>query len=79
MTKPQPKPLAQRVRESEARSLDAGAVRTPGGLLPADAAVALNELVESGYAASKTAVIAKALLEARKRLKKKELALALRA
>jgi len=54
-------------------------VRTPGGLLPADAAVALNELVESGYAASKTAVIAKALLEARKRLKKKELALALRA
>lgn len=70
LTEPQPKPLAQRVRESEARSIDAGAVRMPGGLLPADAAAALNELVETGYAASKTAVIAKALLAVRKRPKK---------
>lgn len=70
MTESKPKSPAQRVRESETRSIDAGAVRMPGGLLPADVAIALNELVESGYAASKTAAIAKALLSARKRLKK---------
>lgn len=67
----QSKTLAQRVRDSEARSIDAGAVRMPGGLLPAEAAVALSELVESGYAASKTAVIAKALIEASGRSRKK--------
>lgn len=65
------KPLAQRVRESEARSLESGAVRMPGGLLQANAAQALVELVEAGYAEGKTAVISKALLEARKRLKNK--------
>ena len=65
-----PKPLAQRVRESEARSLEAGAVRMPGGLLQAHAAQALNDLLDAGYADSKTAVISKALLEARKRQKK---------
>ena len=70
MTESRIKPLAQRVRESEARSLEAGAARMPGGLLPAEAAVALNELVGAGYALSKTAAITKALLEARKRLKK---------
>ena len=64
------KPLAQRVRESEARSLQAGAVRMPGGLLQADAAQALAELLDAGYAEGKTAVISKALIAAHKRLKK---------
>lgn len=61
---------AQRVRESEARSIDAGAMRMPGGLLPAEAAAALTELVEAGYAQSKTGAIAKALIAARKKSKK---------
>ena len=64
------KPLAQRVRESESRSLEAGAVRMPGGLLQAEPAQALSELLEAGYAESKTAVISKALIAARKKLKK---------
>lgn len=63
-TKPQT--LAERVRASEARSIEAGAVRMPGGLLPADAAQALAKLLETGYAQSKTAVIARALIEASK-------------
>lgn len=62
------KTLAQRVRASEARSIGAGAVRMPGGLLPAEAATALSDLVDAGYAASKTAVIAKALIETRRRV-----------
>lgn len=61
---------AQRVRESEARSIRAGAMRMPGGLLPAEAATALTELVEAGYAESKTGIISKALIAARKRVKK---------
>lgn len=69
MTNKEPKTLAQRVRESEAKSIESGAVRMPGGLLSAEAAVALSELVDSGYASSKGAVIAKALLSAHKRHK----------
>ena len=61
---PKPKTLSQRVRASEARSIQAGAVRMPGGMLPVEAARALAELVSSGYAASKTAAITRALLDA---------------
>lgn len=71
MNTPAPKPLAQRVRESESRSIEAGAVRIPGGLLPAEAAAALTELVEAGYAISKATVIARALIEANKKQRKK--------
>lgn len=63
------KPLDMRVRESEARSIEAGAVRMPGGLLKADVAQALDDLRKAGYADSKVGVISKALLAARKRLK----------
>ena len=59
-----PIPLNRRVRASESRSIAAGAVRMPGGLLPADAAEALDQLVNSGYALSKTAAIARALIDA---------------
>lgn len=60
----QTKTAAQRVRESERRSISGGAVRMPGGLLPAEAATALDALVTGGYASSKTAVIARALVDA---------------
>lgn len=62
-----PVPLNRRVRASEARSIHAGAVRMPGGLLPADAAAALDKLLTAGYARSKTQVIARALLRAAQR------------
>ena len=65
-----PKTPSQLVRESEARSIAAGAVRMPGGLLPAEAASALNELLADGYAGSKIAVISKAIIEAREKQKK---------
>ena len=65
-----PKPLVQRVRDSEAKSLESGAERLPGGLLKPDVALALKELLDAGYAKGKTAVISRAILEARKRLKK---------
>ena len=65
-----PKPLVQRVRDSEAKSLESGAERLPGGLLKPNVAQALKELLDAGYATGKTAVISRAILEARKRLKK---------
>lgn len=65
------KPLVDRVRDSEARSLESGGMRMPGGIFKPEVAKALSELVEAGYEQSKTAVISKAILEAHKRLKKK--------
>lgn len=66
MTDPKPLTLAQRVRASEQRSIDAGAaIRMPGGLLPAEAAQALDALVAANWAPSRTAAIARALVEAR--------------
>lgn len=62
-----PIPLAERVRASEARSIARGAQRLPGGLLPAEAAQALDSLVANGYASSRTGAIARALLEANRR------------
>lgn len=71
MTEPRmtKKTNAQTVRASEARSIEAGAVRMPGGLLPKEAAAALVELLDSGYAPSKNGVISKALIDAWKRRK----------
>ena len=63
---PQTPTPAQRVRASEQRSIDAGAVRMPGGLLPPEAAQALDALVGAGWAPSRTAAIARALIEAHK-------------
>jgi hypothetical protein len=58
---------AQRVRNSEARKVQAGGRRMPGGVLPPDAAAALESLQASGYAPSTTACIARALVEAASR------------
>ena len=55
---------AQHSRASERRALAAGAIRTPGGILPAAAAQALDALMQQSYAHSKTEAIARALVEA---------------
>lgn len=66
MTMSKPATPAQRVAASRARAIDAGARPTPRGMLPPDAARALDALMASGYAASATACIALALIEAAK-------------
>jgi hypothetical protein len=64
---PRPKPLSARVRDSRARAIEAGARPTPHGILPPDAALALEALHARGYADSLTGCIARALVEAAKR------------
>jgi len=54
-------------RANEAKRIAAGGRRLPGGVLPADAADALAELQDAGYAPSATACIARALVEAARR------------
>lgn len=56
--------LADRVAACRARAIEAGARRTPSGVLPPDAAAALAALMRSGYAASATGCIARALVAA---------------
>ena len=58
---------AQHSRASERRAIAAGAIRTPGGILPAAAAQSLTALMQAGYAHSKTEAIARALIEAAER------------
>ena len=50
-------------RAHEARQLQRGAVRLPGGMLPPEAAEALESLLAAGYARSKVGAIARALIE----------------
>jgi hypothetical protein len=64
-----PKTQSERARDSEARKVDSGGRRMPGGVLSVDAANALAKLQTAGYASSATACIAKALNEAAGRLK----------
>ncbi len=59
-----PATQAERNRASEARKVKAGGRRMPGGVLPPDAAAALDSLQASGYAVSATACIVRALIEA---------------
>lgn len=54
-------------RNYEARQIAQGAQRLPGGLLPPEAAQALERLLDADYGASKVAVIARALLDADER------------
>lgn len=60
--RPAPQTVAQRVRASERKAAQAGAQRLPGGMLPPDAAQALEQLLASGYAPSKMQCIAAALM-----------------
>ena len=58
---------AKYTRAFEAREIERGAQRIPGGLLPADAAEALAVLLKEGYAPNKAGAIARALREAAQR------------
>ena len=58
-------PSPRHTRAYEARQIEDGAQRLPGGLLPAEAAQALPQLLDAGYADSKVGVITRALLDAR--------------
>ena len=62
---------AQHSRNSERRALAAGAIRTPGGILPPEAAKALETLAAAGYSNSRTSIIARALIEASQRQQQK--------
>lgn len=62
-----PATLAERVERSRAKAIAAGARPTPRGVLPPEAAAALDSLQASGYAPSATACIARALLDAASR------------
>jgi len=64
MTARKPVPLAERVGASVERALERGARRTPRGVLPPEAAAALQALLDAGYAPNATACIARALREA---------------
>jgi hypothetical protein len=66
--KPERMTLAERVRASEARKVKKGGRRLPGGVLGADAAAALEHLQRAGYAESATACIARALVDAERKL-----------
>lgn len=63
-----PASLSERVRASEARKIEAGGRRLPGGMLPADASTALDSLQTRGFASSAAGCIARALVEASERL-----------
>lgn len=58
---------AQRVEDSRRRAILRGAIYTPRGMLPGDAADALYWLHEHRYAHSLTGCIARALIEAAER------------
>lgn len=62
-----PATLAERVERARAKAIAAGARPTPRGVLPAEAAQALDSLQAGGYASSATACIARALLDAASR------------
>lgn len=61
---------AERVRASEARKLQAGGRRMPGGVMPAEVVEALDRLLSADYAPSASACIFRALTEAAMRLPK---------
>jgi len=63
---------SERVRASEARKIKAGGRRMPGGVMSPDAAAAVERLAAAGYAASVTACIERALVEAASELKKRK-------
>lgn len=66
--KPEPVSAADRVRASEARKIAAGGRRIPGGVMPADAAAALEALQAQGYGGSAAGCIFRAVIEAAERL-----------
>lgn len=61
---------SQRVRRAESALKARGGRRMPDGHLQPDAAQALADLVQAGYAPSQVAVISAALLDARRKVKR---------
>lgn len=55
---------AERVRASEDKKIAAGGRRMPGGVMPADAAAALEVLLANSYGRSASACIFRAIVEA---------------
>lgn len=73
MTKPkQAATPAERVRASEARKLEAGGRRMPGGVMPSDASIALESLQAAQYAEGASACIFRAVIEASKRQRRRK-------
>jgi hypothetical protein len=64
MTSEDPASPASRVRASEARKVAEGGRRMPGGVMPADAARALEVLQANGYGDSASSCIYRALIDA---------------
>lgn len=55
---------AERVRASEARKIQEGGRRMPGGVMPPDAVAALDKLIAAGYGNSTSGCIFRAIIEA---------------
>lgn len=66
-----PTSSAAQVRASEARKIAAGGRRMPGGVMPADAAAALDTLRANAYGDSASACIYRAIIEAAERFSKR--------
>lgn len=60
--------IQTRVRNLEARKIEGGARRMPGGLLQPEAAQAIESLLASGFAPNITHVINRALIECAARI-----------
>lgn len=61
------KSQAARARDSEARKIAAGGRRMPGGVMPPDAAAALDVLQRNQYGSSASGCIFRAIIEAAER------------
>lgn len=60
----------QRVRRAKDNAIAQGGRRAPDGILSADVASALDDLVRAKYADTAIGAVSRALLDAQKRLKK---------
>jgi hypothetical protein len=67
-SKPAPSDAAKQVRASEARKIKAGGRRMPGGVMPADAAEALDKLHAAGYGDTISGCIFRAIVETAERV-----------
>lgn len=66
-TKPEPVPLAARVKKTRALLVKRGGVKIPTGFFQPDAAAALDYLHKRGFGTTRVGCIARALLEAETR------------
>ncbi len=62
--------LSERVKKSKLALIERGGRAIPRGMLQPDAAQALAELLSAGYAPTESGVIATALLDVQKKLRR---------